>query len=134
MMRPALARKIPSLGELEVQVLQLVWREQPCTERQVWDLVCEGRSLGRTTVLKTMQRLEAKGLLKRVKDTSPVQFRAAAEERRVLPELVSRFVGGVLGGSADPLVAYLANSEKLSTKDVKALEEIARKIREDEAE
>ena len=129
-----MARKIPSLGELEVQVLQLVWREEPCTERQVWDLVCEDRSVGRTTVLKTIQRLEAKGLLKRVKDTSPVQFRAAAKERRVLPELVSRFVGRVLGGSVDPLVAYLADSEKLSTKDVKALEEIARKIGEDEAE
>ena len=129
-----MARQAPSLGELEVCVLRSVWQEQPCTERQVWDLVREEREVGRTTVLKTMQRLEAKGLLVRVPGDGPVQYRAAVDERRMLPAIVRRFVERTLAGSAEPLVAYLADasSAKLSAKDLAALRAIARKIAAEE--
>ena len=123
-----MAKDIPSLGELEIRVLRLVWRQQPCTERQITDAIRQERSLGRTTVLKTIQRLEAKGLIARSPDASPVQFRASIPEQKLLPALIGRFVEGVLGGSAEPLVAYLAGSEKLSAKDLETLRGICRKI------
>lgn len=123
-----MSRKLPTLGELEIAVLRLVWREQPCTERQISDLLQQERPVARTTVLKTMQRLEAKGLLKRLPGESPVRFKAVHDAKRVLPELVRRFVERVLGGQSNPLVAYLADSERLSDEDVAALEDIARKI------
>ena len=47
-----MARELPSLGELEIRVLRLVWQQQPCTERQITDVIQQERSLGRTTVLK----------------------------------------------------------------------------------
>jgi predicted transcriptional regulator len=129
-----MAETIPSLGELELQVLRLVWREQPCTERRVTELVQAERPVARTTVLKTMQRLEEKGLLVREEDAGrgPIQYRAAVEERSVLPALIRRFVERVLGGSDAPLAAYLAASdnERLSAKDLQALRAIARKIGE----
>jgi len=123
-----MAKPLATLGEVEVQILRLVWQNQPCTERLISDLVQQERAVARTTVLKTLQRLEAKGLLARVPDQTPIRFRAVLDEKRVLPSLIDRFVQGVLGGSAGPLVAYLANSEKLSEKDIKALQVIAHKI------
>jgi BlaI family transcriptional regulator, penicillinase repressor len=117
-----------SLGEFELQVLRLVWQCQPCTERQISELVIKDRAVARTTVLKTMQRMEAKGFLVRVPGEPPVKFRAAVEEKRLLPVLIRRFVEGMLGGSTSPLVAYLADSSKLSEKDLKALQTIVRKI------
>jgi predicted transcriptional regulator len=123
-------KDLPSLGELEIRVLRLVWQEQPCTERQISDVVQQERSVARTTVLKTMQRLESKGLLKRVGGKGPVRFRAVVEERRVMPTLIRRFVDQTLGGTMGPLVAYLADSEGLSPKDIKSLRTIARKIGE----
>lgn len=121
-------RELPSLGELEMRVLRLVWQQQPCTERQITEVIQKERSLGRTTVLKTIQRLEAKGLLTRVPGEGPVQFRASIQEHKVLPTLIRRFVQSVLGGSAEPLVAYLAGSEKLSARDLETLRSICRKI------
>jgi BlaI family transcriptional regulator, penicillinase repressor len=123
-----MAKPLASLGEVEVQILRLVWQNQPCTERQISDLVRQDRDVARTTVLKTLQRLEAKGLLARVPDQTPIRFRAVLDERRVLPSLIERFVKGVLGGSPGPLVAYLANSDRLSEKDIRALQAIAQKI------
>jgi BlaI family transcriptional regulator, penicillinase repressor len=129
-----MAEAIPSLGELELQVLRLVWREQPCTERTVTELVQTDRPVARTTVLKTIQRLEEKGLLVREKASGrgPILYRAVLDERRVLPVLIRRFVERVLGGSDAPLAAYLADSEsaRLSAKDLEALRKIARKIDE----
>jgi BlaI family transcriptional regulator, penicillinase repressor len=123
---------IPSLGELELQVLRLVWRQQPCVERRITELVQADRPVARTTVLKTIQRLEEKGLLSRVVSPGrgPIQYRASMEERNVLPALIRRFVERVLGGSTAPLLAYLADSdsERLSAKDLEALRAIARKF------
>lgn len=129
-----MAKELPTLGELELEVLRTVWREQPCTEREVSEQIIGARSVARTTVLKTIQRLEAKGLLARVPGDGAVRFRAAVDERRVLPELVQRFVARVLGGSAAPLIAYFGDSARLSAKDLEALRRIAKKIESDAAE
>jgi BlaI family transcriptional regulator, penicillinase repressor len=125
---------VPSLGDFEVQVLRLVWQKQPCTERRITELVQKDRPVARTTVLKTMQRLEEKGLLAREKaERGPIRYRAILEEQRVLPTLIRRFVERVLGGSTAPLAAYLAESDsgKLSAKDLEALETIASKIEQE---
>ncbi|MEX0675634.1 MAG: BlaI/MecI/CopY family transcriptional regulator [Pirellulales bacterium] len=127
-----MAKELPSLGELEMQVLRVVWQEQPCTERDVFDVVRGDRPVGRTTVLKTMQRLEAKGLLTRLRGKGPVQYRAAVAETRVLPAMVRRFVDRTLAGSLEPLVQCLADSDKLSGKDLVALRTIARKMAADD--
>ena len=125
-------KELPTMGETEIEVMRLIWEHQPCTERQISDLVRQQRSVGRTTVLKTMQRLEAKKLLVRVPGEGPVRFRAAIEASRVLPQLIRRFVDRILGGSPDPLVAYLAESQNLSAKDLESLRNIARKVQEQE--
>src|SRR5690349_12313444 len=107
-----MAKEPPSLGELEVRVLREVWRSQPCTERQIWERRRDERPVGRTTVLKTIQRLEAKQMLVRVKGKDPVHYRAAADEKRLLPAIVRRFVDKALAGSLEPLIACLADSDK----------------------
>ena len=38
-----MAKELPSLGELEMRVLRLVWQQQPCTERQITDVVQQER-------------------------------------------------------------------------------------------
>ena len=126
-----MASRLPTLGETEIQVMRLIWQHQPCTERQISDLVRQERNVARTTVLKTIQRLEAKKLLVRVPGEGPVRFRAAVEESRVLPKLIRRFVEKILGGSPEPLVAYLAESRNLSAKDLESLRNIARKVQDE---
>ena len=127
-----MAKQPPSLGEFEIRVLREVWRKQPCTERQIWEQLRDERPVVRTTVLKTMQRLEAKGLLARLRGKGPVRFKAVPKESRLLPAIVRRFVDRALAGSLEPLVAHLADSPKLSAKDLAALRAIARKVSDKE--
>jgi BlaI family penicillinase repressor len=123
---------IPSLGELEVQVLRLVWQQAPCTERQITDCVQQERAVGRTTVLKTLQRLQAKGFLAREPGDGPVRYVATQGESPVQLSLIRRFIDCFLGGSSEPLVAYLADSEKLSARDLKTLRALAERLRKEE--
>lgn len=123
---------LPTLGELEIYVLRLIWKYEPCTERQISDQVRGERKVARTTVLKTIQRLEAKGLLQRNEGDGPIHWQTTADQRKVMPELVRRFVSGVLGGSAAPLAAYLTGESDLTASDVKALQRIVRKLAESE--
>jgi len=67
-------------------------------------------------------------LLIRAKGETPVRFRAAVPQEEMLPALIGRFVKNVLGGSAEPLLAYFGNSRKLSAKDLEALKAIARRL------
>lgn len=127
-------KDLPSIGELEIQVLQEIWRQQPCSERQVWDAVRQRREIGRTTVLKTIQRLEEKKLLRRVSGDSPIKFRALVKPQRVLTQLVRRFVDSVLGGAVDPLVNYLDGAKHLSPEDAQKLAEIADRFSDREEE
>ena len=126
-----MAKELPTIGELEIQVLQQFWEQQPCTERQVWEAINDSKQTGRTTILKTIQRLESKGLLTRIDSKSPVQFKTTMKRQRVLPALVKRFVDTVLGGASDPLVAYLANTDSLSQNDLQSLAKIAQKLDEE---
>ena len=80
-----MAKPLATLGEVEVQILRLVWQNQPCTERLISDLVQQERAVARTTVLKTLQRLEAKGLLARVPDQTPIRFRAVSTKNACCP-------------------------------------------------
>jgi BlaI family transcriptional regulator, penicillinase repressor len=123
----------PTLGDHEVQVLRLVWQHQPCTERQISDLIQKDRGVARTTVLKTLQRLEAKGLLSRAPNETPIRYWAAVEEKHLMPTLIGRFVERVLGGSASPLVAYLADSQKLPDQDIEALRTLVTKMKQPKA-
>lgn len=127
-----MGQSVPPLGELETRVLRAVWELEPCTERRIWEWVAQQHAVARTTVLKTVQRLEGKGILSRVDGTSPVQFRSTLDEQSVLRALVGRFVDRVLGGAPEPLVAFLAGSAHLSLKDLAALKAIAKKLRKEE--
>ena len=115
----------PPLGELETQVMHAVWELQPCTEREITDRIQQSRDVARTTVLKTIQRLEAKAMVRRRPGASPVLFAAAEGRTSTLQRLVDRFVDGFLGGSTSPLVAYLAGQRRLTPEDVQRIRELA---------
>ena len=75
-------------------------------------------------------RLQAKGLLVRSEGETPIRFRAAVARQQLLPALIGQFVEQVLGGSAEPLLAYFGNSQRLSAKDLVTLKAIAGKIQD----
>jgi len=129
-----LAKREPGLGELELEVMKVVWERQPCSVQEVAEIVGERRGSARTTVLTVMQRLHAKGFLKRRKRQGVYRYSTTAERGKVISGLVGQFVEKVLDGSALPFVAYLAETKGLAREQVDALRAIAENLEKEKGE
>ena len=117
-----------SLGELELEVLKIVWERQPCAVQEVAELLWERDGYARTTVLTVMQRLQAKGFLKRRKQGGLFRYSTTEARKAVMSRLVGKFVDRVLDGSPLPFVSYLAESKGLTEAQARKLRAIVREI------
>ncbi len=53
------------LGDLESDIMELIWSKSPISVRKVHECLARDRSIAYTTVMTVMTRLAEKGLLKR---------------------------------------------------------------------
>ena len=112
------------LGELELDVLKIVWQHQPCTVQEIAEILAERRGLARTTILTIMQRLSAKGFLKRRKRGGIYHYSATEDRDTILSRLTRQFVATVLDESPLPFIAYLSETKGLTPDQAAALRRI----------
>jgi len=123
--------KLPKPTPAETEILNVLWNLGPCTVKQVQVHLAEQRSgdakhSGYTTVLKLMQIMAEKGLLRRTEGDgrahvyTPVIERDAAQ-RQMVRELVDR----LFGGSPAQLVLQALEERPASPEE---LDEIRRMI------
>ena len=98
------SRLAPSPSDGELQILNILWDEGPCTVRAVHDRVLQDREVGYTTVLKLMQIMRDKGLVSREDARRPHVYTAVAERASVQATLLSSLRTKAFGGSAASLV------------------------------
>ena len=114
-------KKKRDLGDLELAVLNAVWERPGSSVREIAAIMAEERGLARTTILTVMQRLHAKGFLKRKKVGAVYRFTATSEQRQVVSDLIGQFVRKTLGGSPAPFLAYLADTNELTDEQIAQL-------------
>lgn len=124
-----MAKSQRSLGQLELEVLKIVWERQKSTVGKVVETLAKSRPCARTTVLTVIQRLHAKGFLKRRKVGGILQYSPTKGRGLVISNLISQFVDKVLDGSPAPFVAYLAQSKDLTEEQADQLHELAEQLK-----
>jgi predicted transcriptional regulator len=111
--------------------MDALWKLGPSPIREIHESLSGHRRPAYTTVQTVVYRLEAKKAVRRLKKIGnahifePTVSKAAAQGT-LIDELLSLF-----GGRPEPLVAYLVDSGRLTTEDLKAarkrLAELTRK-------
>lgn len=129
-----MSKTLKSLGNLELEVLKVVWQMQPCTVSKVAEIMAERRDYARTTVLTVIQRLEAKKFVKRRKYKGIYHYSTTKKRGNVLRGLTKQFVDTVLDGSPLPFVTYLAESKGLTKQQVETLRVIASELVQESGE
>ncbi len=99
------------LGEKESSLLAWIAAHHPASAAQAVKGFGEANGLARTTVTTMLDRLRAKGYLKREKDGAAFVYAPQDEHQAQLRGVVGRFVERTLGGSLDPFVAYLSDAQ-----------------------
>lgn len=110
-----------SIGPAELPLLQFISERGPCTVREVFDTFGSQNKWGRTTVLKTMERLRSKGLLERQEVDGVWRYRSLQTREELDNNLVGQFVADSLRGSIHPFVLFLQGQGEISETDKEAL-------------
>lgn len=111
------------LGELEREVLGLVWRMGEATAEQVRERL--ERPLKDSTIRTVLRRLEEKGYLAHTLDARTFVYRPAQSPQKVAGRAVQRIVDWFCAGSVEELLVGMADSKMVSRAE---LERVARRI------
>jgi BlaI family penicillinase repressor len=120
------------IGRVELEVLRYVTEHQPIRVRDVAQHMAEVSGQARTTILTVMERLRAKGFLKRRKIKGVNHYASRVSKSDVVQDVVSDFVDGVLKGSVSPFVAYLNQSSRLTDEEINELKQLVVKLESEE--
>ncbi len=121
-------KKIPSLGEQEMDILKYISANSPIAVRDVAQHFEQEKKLARTTVLTVMERLRKKGFLSRSQTDGVFKYSSKIKTGDVLTSKISDFVEKTLGGSVGPLFNYFLSSSNLNEDEIKKLKELAEKL------
>jgi BlaI family penicillinase repressor len=110
------------LTRFELQIMDVIWKIGESSVREIQDQLPEKQRPAYTTVQTIVQRLEAKGAVRRSRKVgNALMFEPAITRKSVYRRLIDELLE-LFGGSAQPVVAHLLESGKLTLEDLKALE------------
>ena len=111
--------------ETELAILQVLWRNEPSTTRQIMDALYPGGGMSHyATVQSLLLRLRAKGLVKRTRDGKANLFAAAVKPEVVMGRRLTRLAKQFCQGSLTPLLSHLVRSRGLSPGERRQLREL----------
>ncbi len=119
-------KKGPTASELEI--LNLLWDEEPLTVKEIHEKLLEKKEIGYTTALKIMQNMAAKGILRRQLNGKSHLYYSAIEQDETQTNLLDKFVETTFGGSASKLVMQLLGNQKTSDEELNEIKEIIKQM------
>ena len=122
-----------SLTAAQYEVMAVVWKsgDAGVTVAEIWQAIAESRTIGRTTVLNQVDRLEKRGWLRRLPGDGATRFRATLSKEDASHQLVSGFLSDYFDGSTVDLVSALLGSDAcaLTKKEVDRLRKLLEQAR-----
>lgn len=122
-----------SLTAAQYEIMAAVWNagDDGVAVADIWQTIAGARSIGRTTVLNQVDRLEKRGWLTRLPGAGPTRFRATLSKDDASQQLVAGFVSDFFQGSTVELVSALLGNDAcaLTKKDVDRLRKMLENAR-----
>ena len=108
-----------SLGDLEREVMDLVWRHGPITADGLRERL--SRPLKDSTVRTVLRRLEEKRYLTHTVDNRTFIYAAAEARERMAAKAVKRIVDWFCDGSVEDVIVGMVDTSILNEKQLDAL-------------
>ncbi len=120
-MRRRVERK---LGDLELQILNVLWERGPSTVREVREGLGVEPRPAYTTVLTMMRLMHEKGYLDRREQGRAHVYQARLRERPTKGNLLQTLIDTAFQGSAEALMVRLIEDEKLSPEEIERVKKL----------
>ena len=128
-----MADSLPELGDLEREVMQLVWAHGPVTAEAVRKRL--SRRLKESTVRTVLRRLEDKGYADHTVEGRTYIYHAAEPRSRVAAKAVKRIVDWFCNGSIEEVLVGMVDTAMLDQRQLRLLaDQVAKAKAETKAE
>jgi predicted transcriptional regulator len=108
----------------ELEILHVLWNKGPSTVRDVLDALSEKKSLGYTGVLKLLQIMTAKGMVRRDESQRAHVYEAVRPAEQTKRQLATDMLQRVFEGSASQLMMHALSGHQTSPKEIEELRRI----------
>ena len=102
--------KTTQLGELEQQIMDILWEHKQCSARDILTQLEKDRKLAYTTVATILQRLYDKGLLKRTEDKLGHIYSPKLSKESFSRNIAQSFLKKFINSFGDTAIASFAES------------------------
>ncbi len=99
-------------------ILGVLWAQGPSTVRSVHGMLEPERNIGYTTILKLLQIMLDKGLVRRNTQQRSHVYEAAVDRRSIQEALVGELTDKAFGGSTASLVMRALSPERASAEEI----------------
>ena len=108
-----------NLSDFEIDVMTVIWRLGESTAPQVHEAVESTKPVTYSTVKTIIDRLEAKGAIKRTRtEGRTIFFEAAVAPSAIQSTLLEKLLNTVFAGDRRPLFSALLQAEELTKEDL----------------
>src|SRR6266513_1713857 len=109
----------PTASELEI--LRVLWSRGPSTVREVHQALADTREVGYTSILKFLQIMTTKGLVKRNETQRAHVYEACLPAEQTKRQLAGDILQRVFEGSASQLMMHALAGSKSSPQEIEEL-------------
>jgi len=124
----------PMPTEAELAILNVLWSAGPSTVREVQNILNKTRNAGYTTVLKLLQIMTQKKLVKRDESNHAHVYKASCPKHKTQKRLLDDLLKKAFGGSHVQLASTLFGSDDLSRSEFEKLRSEIINLRKKELE
>jgi BlaI family transcriptional regulator, penicillinase repressor len=112
--------------DAELEILRVLWGHGPSTVREIHDILNQTKPTGYTTVLKLIQIMAEKALVRRneVEFQRAHVFEASQPKEQTQRQLVGDLVGRVFDGSASELVMQALSAKTATPRELEEIRKL----------
>ena len=114
---------LPQPSEAELEILQVLWKDQPTSVREIHEQLSKTKDVGYTTILKQMQRMFEKEIVTRTKEGKTHLYSAVLKEKNIQKGMLNKLVNTAFKGSKMDLVMQALGNLKVTPEEIEALQQ-----------
>jgi BlaI family penicillinase repressor len=105
----------------ELKILHVLWAKGPSTVREVHEALSEKKEVGYTSVLKFLQIMTAKGIVRRNETQRAHVYESCVPAEQTKRQLAGDMLQRVFEGSASQLMMHALAGRKASREEIEEL-------------
>ena len=117
------------ISDAELAIMEILWEQAPLTATEVAERIPAERDWSLPTVKTLLSRLLSKAAVEHSADGRRFLYSPLVERDDYVTHESRRLVDRLFGGKFMPLVAHLAEQEKLSDADIAHIEGLLREMK-----